>query len=185
MKKKRLLAFVLAALTAVSLAAQGAAECACPDAYTHEQRQQIIDDVLARYDTMGASIAIVSGGQVVDTFVYGRANRAENLPVTEDTYFKIASVTKMVSALGVMRLVENRWVGLDADASAYLPCTLRNPYFPDTPVTVRQKTVRLFNGYYIFVFIYYAERPARSFFAGCSGHVSRIPSGAARRLSRS
>ena len=138
MKKKRLLAFVLAALTAVSLAAQGAAECACPDAYTHEQRQQIIDDVLARYDTMGASIAIVSGGQVVDTFVYGRANRAENLPVTEDTYFKIASVTKMVSALGVMRLVENRWVELDADASAYLPCTLRNPYFPDTPVTVRQ-----------------------------------------------
>ena len=75
MKKKRLLAFVLAALTAVSLAAQGAAECACPDAYTHEQRQQIIDDVLARYDTMGASIAIVSGGQVVDIAavrLYGR-----------------------------------------------------------------------------------------------------------------
>lgn len=132
---KRILALILAMLI---FAAQGAAECACPDAQEHARRQAAVEKVLAAYEAMGASVAIVSNGQVVDTFVYGRANRAENTPVTEETFFKVASVTKMVSALGVMRLVENRAVELDADISTYLPFAVRNPYYPDTPITLRQ-----------------------------------------------
>lgn len=134
---KRLLALLLVLLF-VPFAAQGAGVCACPDAETHAARQEIIDRVLAEYDAMGASVAVVSGGQVVDTFVYGRANRADNIPVTEDTFFKIASVTKMISALGVMRLVENRQLELDADISDYLPWQVRNPAFPEDPITLRQ-----------------------------------------------
>ena len=104
----------------------------------HQAREAAIAAVLEAYDTMGASIAIVSSGQVVDTFVYGRANRADDIPVTEDTFFKVASLTKMVSALGVLRLVENCQLTLDGDVSDFLPFTVRNPYFPDTPITLRQ-----------------------------------------------
>ena len=145
---KRIIAFLMAFLL---FAAQGAAECACPDAEEHARRQAIVDRVLAGYETMGASVAVISHGQVVDTFVYGRANRADNMPVTEETYFKIASVTKMISALGVMRLVENHTMELDADISDYLPYTVRNPYYPDTPITLRQimtHTATLADGYH-------------------------------------
>lgn len=134
---KRILA-VLLSLLCFPLRALGSSVCACPDAQVHQAREQAIAAVLEAYDTMGASIAIVSSGQVVDTFVYGRANRADDIPVTEDTFFKVASLTKMVSALGVLRLVENCQLTLDGDVSDFLPFTVRNPYFPDTPITLRQ-----------------------------------------------
>jgi CubicO group peptidase (beta-lactamase class C family) len=59
-------------------------------------------------------------------------------PVGRDTLFRIASISKMVTTLGLMRLVEEGRVALDADVSAYLGFALRNPQFPDQPVTLRQ-----------------------------------------------
>ncbi|MCL1963450.1 MAG: beta-lactamase family protein, partial [Firmicutes bacterium] len=53
-------------------------------------------------------------------------------------HFRIASVTKMVSAIGVLRLVEQGMLELDRDASDYFAFPIRNPYYPNTPVTLRQ-----------------------------------------------
>lgn len=58
-------------------------------------------------------------------------------PVERDTKFRIASISKMMTTLGLMRLVEAGKVDLDADVSAYLGFTLRNPHFPDAPITLR------------------------------------------------
>jgi CubicO group peptidase (beta-lactamase class C family) len=43
----------------------------------------------------------------------------------------------MVTALGVMRLVEQGKLALDTDVSRYLGYTLRNPYYPDAAITLR------------------------------------------------
>jgi len=112
--------------------------CQCPDAGTHARRQEQFDRILRAHDTMGASIALISGGQIVDTFQYGRANRADNIPVESDTYFRIASVSKMLSAVGVMRLVEEGYLELDADIGDYFEYDIRNPYHPGIPITLRQ-----------------------------------------------
>jgi CubicO group peptidase (beta-lactamase class C family) len=50
---------------------------------------------------------------------------------------RVASITKLVVALGAMRLVEQGKLDLDADVSRYLGWRLRNPAFPDEPITLR------------------------------------------------
>ncbi len=55
----------------------------------------------------------------------------------ETSPVRIASVSKMVVALGVMRMVEAGKLNLDADASVYLGYTLRNPAFPKAKITLR------------------------------------------------
>jgi len=67
----------------------------------------------------------------------GLADRARHRRLTIDDPVRIASVTKLVVALGVMRLVEEGKLDLDRDVSDYLGWRLRNPAFPDRPVTLR------------------------------------------------
>ena len=67
----------------------------------------------------------------------GLADKATARPVTADDPLRVASVSKLVTALGVMRLVEQRRLSLDRDVSDYLGWRLRNPTFPDRPITLR------------------------------------------------
>ena len=50
---------------------------------------------------------------------------------------RVASISKLVTAIGVMQLVEAGTLDLDRDVSDYLGWSLRNPAFPDTPITLR------------------------------------------------
>ena len=67
----------------------------------------------------------------------GLADRARGRALTIDDPVRIASVTKLVVALGVMRLVEQGRLDLDRDVSDWLGWRLRNPAFPDRPITLR------------------------------------------------
>lgn len=66
-----------------------------------------------------------------DAGVAGRA-------VTIDDPARVASISKLVVALGVMRLAEHGKLDLDRDVGLYLGWQVRNPAFPDAPVTMRQ-----------------------------------------------
>lgn len=68
---------------------------------------------------------------------HGMADRARGRALTIDDPARIASVTKLAVALGVMRLVEAGTLHLDRDVSDYLGWRLRNPAFPDRPITLR------------------------------------------------
>ncbi len=63
----------------------------------------------------------------------GVAGRA----VTLDDPARVASISKMVVAIAVMRLVEQGKLDLDRDVSAYLGWQVRNPAFPDAPISLR------------------------------------------------
>lgn len=67
----------------------------------------------------------------------GRADVAAQRAVTADDPVRIASISKLVTAIGVMRLVEQGTLDLDADVSGQLGWRLRNPAFPDVPITLR------------------------------------------------
>jgi CubicO group peptidase (beta-lactamase class C family) len=67
----------------------------------------------------------------------GFADRAVGRKATIDDPVRVASVTKLHVALGVMRLVEQGKLDLDRDVSDYLGWRLRNPAFPDSPITLR------------------------------------------------
>ncbi|MCR5502486.1 MAG: serine hydrolase [Lachnospiraceae bacterium] len=57
--------------------------------------------------------------------------------VDEQTCFRIASVTKWVTAIGLMTLYDQGKLDLDKDISAYLGFKVRNPAYPETPITAR------------------------------------------------
>jgi CubicO group peptidase (beta-lactamase class C family) len=67
----------------------------------------------------------------------GLADRATGRKLTVRDPVRIASISKLHVALGVMRLVEAGKLDLDRDVSDYLGWPLRNPAFPDTPITLR------------------------------------------------
>jgi CubicO group peptidase (beta-lactamase class C family) len=57
--------------------------------------------------------------------------------VTIDDPARVASISKLVAAIAVMRLVEQGKLDLDRDISDYLGWKVRNPAFPDAPITLR------------------------------------------------
>lgn len=74
---------------------------------------------------------------VTDTRTSGLADPATGRAITADDPVRIASISKLVVSIGVMRLVEQGVLDLDADVSDYLGWRLRNPAFPDTPISLR------------------------------------------------
>ena len=69
----------------------------------------------------GLAVAVVAGGEVVYAKGFGHRDQAGRLPVTPDTIFGVASLTKSVTALAVMRLAEERKLSLDDPVKRYLP----------------------------------------------------------------
>ncbi|MBN8500408.1 MAG: beta-lactamase family protein [Sphingomonadales bacterium] len=67
----------------------------------------------------------------------GEADRATHRSVTAEDPVRIASISKLVTALGVLRLVDQGRLDLDRDVSAYLGYPVRNPAFPDRVITLR------------------------------------------------
>lgn len=65
-----------------------------------------------------------------DAGVAGRA-------VTPGDPVRVASISKLIVALAVLRLVDEGKVDLDRDIDSYLGASVRHPKFPDTPLTLR------------------------------------------------
>lgn len=67
----------------------------------------------------------------------GLADRASGRAVSAADPVRIASISKLVTALGVMRLVDRGQLDLDRDVSDYLGYRLRHPAFPARKITLR------------------------------------------------
>src|SRR3954447_24612497 len=70
------------------------------------------------------------------SFADGTADHRSGRQVTIDDPVRVASVSKMVSAIGVMKLVDQGKLDLHRDVSDYLGWRLRNPSFPERPITL-------------------------------------------------
>ena len=106
--------FVLAALVGLgatpSLAASG------PD-----QIDLIVRRQMELNQIPGVAIAVVERGHLVKVAAYGTANLEWNTPVGLDTRFQLASATKMLTGILLMRLVEQKKLGLDDQLTRWLP----------------------------------------------------------------
>jgi CubicO group peptidase (beta-lactamase class C family) len=78
-------------------------------------------DAVTRGDVPGVVALVVDRDKVLYHEAFGTMNVARNLPMAKDTIFRIASMTKAVTSVGVMRLVEQGKIGLDDEVSKYLP----------------------------------------------------------------
>jgi len=95
------------------------------------------DAIFKSYKTVGCSVVVAKDGKIVYQRNYGYAYKKGNELVDDDTCFRIASVTKMVSGIHIMQLVEQGKLALDEDISTYLGYEIVNPYAKNTPITLR------------------------------------------------
>jgi len=72
------------------------------------------------------------------SFAAGLADPKTGRAITPDDPVRIASISKLLVAIGVMRLVEAGKLDLDSDVSRWLGWRLRNPAHPDLPISLRQ-----------------------------------------------
>ncbi len=139
---RRFFRVLIASALACALATGGAIAAFGEAAETSEaeavaEAQSALADLFADYDTLGACVCVIENGRIAHTFCYGTLS-PEGEPVTAATLFRVGSISKMVTAMGVMRLVEGGQTSLDADLSDILGYPVRNPRYPDTAVTLRQ-----------------------------------------------
>lgn len=87
----------------------------------------------------GLQVLVIRGGETAYEYVDGFARLTDQgeIPLNHDHKVRIASISKLVATVGLMRLVETGKVDLDRDVSAYLGFSLRNPAFPGLPITLR------------------------------------------------
>ncbi|MBI4584503.1 MAG: serine hydrolase [Planctomycetes bacterium] len=89
------------------------------------------------HELPAVSIALVDGDRIVWAQGFGSADPAGQRPATAETVYRVGSVSKLFTDLGIMQLVERGEVDLDQPVAAYLPdFKPRNP-FPKA-ITLRQ-----------------------------------------------
>ena len=88
----------------------------------------------------GISIAVLADGEIGWAKGYGFADVESRRPVTVNTLFQAASISKPVAALAALQLVEEGRVGLDTDVNTYLKSWLLpvNELAAEAPVTLRR-----------------------------------------------
>lgn len=81
---------------------------------------RLLPSLMEAHHVPGVAVSLIHDGRVAWVQGYGVADKSADIPVTENTVFQAASISKSVTAWGVMRLVEQGKVDLDAPVSTYL-----------------------------------------------------------------
>ncbi|GGK04606.1 serine hydrolase [Streptomyces camponoticapitis] len=96
-----------------------------------------LHDVLNAHVSEGplpGAVALVARGDRVERAEVGSADAAGTTPLTRDSIFRIASITKPVIAVAVLMLVQDRRIALDETVDRWLP-ELASPMVVRTPAS--------------------------------------------------
>ena len=96
---------------------------------------QKIESDLTRTGTPGAALVVVRNGRIVHARGYGLADLESRRAADANTVWPIASITKVLTAIATMQLVEAGRLSLEKDAAAYLK-TVRVPNQFGMPILV-------------------------------------------------
>lgn len=86
----------------------------------------------------GLALVKVEHGKVVYMQAYGLADEASATPLTTDTLFNIASISKPMLGILLLKAEQQELLSLDEDVNRYLPFAVVNPNFPDAKITLRE-----------------------------------------------
>ncbi len=82
---------------------------------------RLLETAIANKELPGVVAAVVNKDRVLYLKAFGKQDVGKNIPMTKDTVFRIASMTKPVTSVAIMMLVEQGKLRLDDPASKYLP----------------------------------------------------------------
>lgn len=106
--------------------------------FVTEKLDSALQNVFAKNKLMGMSVVLLADQKMVWQGTYGKADASRDLPVTENTVYRVASISKTVTAVALLQLWEQGKINLDEDVSTYLGWVLRHPEYPKVSITLRQ-----------------------------------------------
>ena len=99
--------------------------------------QQFVESQMTLAGIPALSIAIVDDQQIVWAQGFGMADPKQQIPATAETVYRIGSVSKLFTDIGIMQRVERGEINLDAPVTDYLPdFRPTNPF--GKPITLRE-----------------------------------------------
>ncbi|MHC4390593.1 MAG: serine hydrolase domain-containing protein [Planctomycetota bacterium] len=123
------LAFVALLFLALSAKAQDTQSPSLETRLTARAQKAMVEERL-----VGLAVAVVRGEEIIYARGFGFAQRAKKIPVTLETRFRWASISKPVTAVRAMQLWERGALDLDKPVRRYVSAWPKKKY----PVTSRQ-----------------------------------------------
>ena len=96
-----------------------------------------INHIMDSINAVGFSVAVVKHHKIIYTHSFGLKDIEKNIPLTDNSIFRIASISKSFTATSIMQLVEAGKLSLDDDFSKLVGFQVRNPKYPNTVITLR------------------------------------------------
>jgi serine beta-lactamase-like protein LACTB, mitochondrial len=94
----------------------------------------LVTSYISDHHVPGLSIAVIDRGGVILTQGYGLADIENSVPASADTVYRIASISKSITATAAMKLVETGKLDLDTPIQKYCPDFPQKPW----PITTRE-----------------------------------------------
>jgi serine beta-lactamase-like protein LACTB len=127
---RRLFLLVLVVVVSLNSASDALAQDAKLSPEQREKAEQAVAKFMAANQVPGLSAAIVENGQYVWSAGFGMADLEEFVPATSQTLYRLASVSKPLTAVAAMQLSERGKLDLDAPVQKYCPA------FPQKEATI-------------------------------------------------
>jgi CubicO group peptidase (beta-lactamase class C family) len=133
--------FVATVLLAASVAASAADRTTIPPRKDYASAaaalERFIEHELQDKQLPAISVSLVDGNEIVWARGFGFADPERKIPATADTVYRIGSVSKLFTDIGIMQMVEQGQIDLDAPVQTYLPDFKPANQF-SKPITLRQ-----------------------------------------------
>ncbi len=124
--------FRAATIFAVALAA---ISCSAPT--KEETAEKELKEIMEKNQAVGLAVVTVKNGEVIYNKSLGYKDLENKIALGDSDIFRIASISKSFTATAIMQLVEQGKLSLDADVSDLVGFKVRNPKYPETPITVK------------------------------------------------
>ncbi|SIO04053.1 serine hydrolase domain-containing protein [Algoriphagus halophilus] len=109
----------------------------------HSKLDKYFEKKMKSAGRIGMQAAYIANGELIWVGSYGiKTDQKEDL-INDSTLFMVASISKPVTALALMKLYDEGRVSLDADINDLLPFEVVNPYFLEEKITVRMLLTHL------------------------------------------
>ena len=102
-----------------------------------EKAEAAIQQLMQTTPVVGLSVAVVKDNKIIYNHSFGFKDVEKQLPLTNESIFRIASISKSFTTTAIMQLVAKKQISLDQDVSALVGFKVRNPKFPSTVITLK------------------------------------------------
>jgi CubicO group peptidase (beta-lactamase class C family) len=102
-----------------------------------EKAEAAIQSIMQSSPVVGLSVAVVKNNKVIYNHSFGFKDVEKQLPLTNQSIFRIASISKSFTSTAIMQLVAAKKISLDQDVSELVGFKVRNPAYPGTVITLK------------------------------------------------